>query len=52
MFAWLMDEVVLRLMMLTPARRRLIAHMNEVRAQDVRLRGHVHPMHERKWLKP
>lgn len=52
MFAWIMDEVVLRLMMLTPARRGLIAHMDEVRAQDVRLHGEVHPLHRRRWLKP
>lgn len=52
MFAWIMDEVVLRLMMLTPARRRLVAHMDEVRAQDVRLRGEVHPLHRKGWLKP
>jgi hypothetical protein len=52
MFAWFMDEVVLRLMMLTPRRRALIEHMDGVRAQDLRLHGEVHPLHRRGWLKP
>ena len=52
MFAWLMDEVMQRIMMLTPARHGLIAHMDEVRAQDVRLHGEVHRLHRKGWLKP
>lgn len=51
-FAWFMDEVVLRLMMLTPARRRLRAHMDGVRAQDIRLYGEIHPYHKKSLLKP
>jgi hypothetical protein len=51
-FAWFMDEVVLRLLMLTPARRGLRERMDRVRAQDVRLHGEVHPLHRRRWLKP
>lgn len=53
MFAWFMDEVVERLMMLTPARKHMIAHMDNVREQDLRLCGEIHPYHRKGWfLKP
>lgn len=51
-FAWFMDEIVRRLMMLTPARKRMRAHMDHVRAQDMRLYGEIHPLHRKGWLKP
>lgn len=51
-FAWFMDEIVRRAMMLTPARRRMREHMDGVRAQDIRLHGKIHPQHKKGWLKP
>lgn len=52
LFEWLMDEVVRRALMLTPARHKMREHMDRVREQDIRLHGEVHPLHRKGWFKP
>lgn len=52
MIAWFMDEIVRRLLMSTPHRKAMRAHMDDVRAQDMRLYGEVHPRHRKGWLRP